>query len=151
MKRTLVYLLTSAAVLIAGTAVAEPSGDPFEGKTRPVSSEQTMSGDEVMRYALPYLPRIAQCYRRHALPDRRATGDLELYLVIARTGKVVHSEVTAPGVMMLRFAYLERCVKREVATWRFPMRKGFTNAVIPYFFLHTNAPGAGPRVAPRLR
>ena len=34
MKRTLTTMLTSVAMLIAGTAAAEPSGDPFEGKLR---------------------------------------------------------------------------------------------------------------------
>lgn len=141
--RRLATILTSVAMLVAGTAAAEPSGDPFENKLRPVSAEQTMSSDEVVRYALPHLPRIARCYKRHALPDRRATGDLVLYVSIARDGKVVHSEVTAPGVSVFRLAYLDRCVKNETATWHFPARKGFTNAVIPYFFLHTKAPVSG--------
>ncbi len=142
--RTLLPILTSVAMSIAGTAAAEPSGDPFEGKLRPIPSDQTMSADEVNHYALAYLPRVARCYHRYAAPERRATGDLQLYLVISRAGKVVYSEVTAPGVSMLRFAYLERCLKREVATWSFPVRTGFTNAVIPYYFLHTRAPNAGP-------
>ena len=144
MMRTLVPMLTSAAMLIAGTAVAEPSGDPFESKVAPLPSDQTMSAGEVIRYALPYLPRVARCYQRHALPDRRASGAMELYLVIARNGNVVHSEVNAPGLTVFRLAYLERCVKREVALWHFPIRKGFTNAVIPYYFLHTKTPESGP-------
>ena len=144
MKRSLAILLTSVAMLVAGTAAAEPSGDPFEGKLRPIPRDQTMSAEEVTRYALPYLPRVAQCYKKHALPNRRATGDLSLYVVIARNGRVVHTEITAPGVIGLPAIRLERCLRQEIATWSFPPRKGFTNAVIPYFFLQTRAPASGP-------
>ena len=141
MKRTLAPILTSVAMLIAGTAAAEPSGDPFEGKLRPLAPKQTMSRDEVMVHALPYLPRVARCYKQHV--PRAASGTLELYLVIANTGKVVHADVAAPGVV--RKTGLDRCLRKEVSTWRFPVRNGFTNATIPYFFLNTGAPASEPR------
>lgn len=149
MKRSLAIVITSVAMLIAGTAAAEPSGDPFENKLRPISPDQTMSAEEVTRYALPYLPRVARCYRTHALPARRATGELSLYLVIARDGRVVHTEITAPGVPLFRALRLERCLRTEIRTWHFPPRTGFTNAVVPYFFLHTRAPASGPYVPDR--
>lgn len=127
MKRTLT-LITSVAMLVAGIASAEPSGDPFEGKLRPIRPDQTMSTDEVTTYALRYHPRIARCYKVHA--DKRA-GELRLYLVIARNGRVVHVDIDAP---VLRRMPLERCVRNEVRTWRFPQRTGFTNVTIPYAF-----------------
>jgi hypothetical protein len=137
MKRMLVPLLTSVAMLIAGTAAAEPTSNPFDGKARPVSSEQTMSAEEVAKYTLPYLPRVSRCYKQHALPFKKATGELGLYVVIGRTGRIAFSEITAPGVPLLRKFPLERCLRREMATWQFPVRTGFTNAVIPYYFLQT--------------
>ena len=127
-------MLTSVAMLIAGTAAAEPSGDPFEGKLRPISSDQTMSGDEVMKYAMPYLQRVARCYRKHAFALKRSTGELEIYVSIARNGHVVHTDITAPGVSFLQKLPLDRCLRREISTWHFPVRTGFTNAVIPYYF-----------------
>lgn len=139
MKRTLT-MLTSVAMLIAGTAAAEPSGDPFERKLRPIPSGQTMSRDEVVASALPYINRVARCYQRHGLRTRHRIGELSLYLVIGRDGHVIHSEVDAPGLPMLRETPLESCLRKEVQTWRFPRRTGFTNASIPYFFLHTQHP-----------
>jgi len=141
--RTFPLVLGSVAML-AGIAAAEPSGDPFEGKLRPIPTDQTMSADEVLKYAMPYLPRVQYCYKRFAQPDKRASGDLQLYVVIARNGKIVHSDVTAPGVSMFRMAYLDRCLRKEMETWSFPTRTGFTNAIIPYFFLQTKTPQAGP-------
>ena len=142
--RTLSLVFASVAMLIAGTAAAEPSGDPFDRALKPIPSDRTMSADEVNKYALPYLPRVSRCYRTHAMPDRRATGELELYLVIARNGSVVHIDIAARGVPVLRLGYLEKCLRKDIATWQFPTRKGFTNATIPYYFLHTKAPKAGP-------
>jgi hypothetical protein len=67
--------------------------------------------------------------------------------VIAGTGRVAHVEVLAPGVTLDRLGQLQRCVRREVATWRFPERRGFANITIPYAKLHTTHPTLGP--APR--
>ena len=142
MKRSV--LLTGIAMLIAGIASAEPSGDPFEGKLRPIKPGWTMSSEEVTRYALPYLNRVSACYKRHAATDRRATGELFLYVVISSKGNVVYHETTAPGVGGVRYLRLDRCIVKELAAWHFPMRKGFTNAIIPYFFLQTRAPASGP-------
>jgi hypothetical protein len=133
MKRALLLL-----ALIARAALAEPSGDPFEGKLRPLRPGWTMSSEEVTRYALPYLHHVTACYKRSAT-DRRATGELYLYVVISRVGRVVYHETTAPGLGAASLLKLDRCLARELATWRFPVRKGFTNAWIPYFFLQTRA------------
>lgn len=139
MKRTLT-LLTSVAMLIAGTASAEPSGDPFEGKLRPIPKGQVLTREEVVASALPYINRVARCYQRNPFRPRGRLGELGLYLVIARDGRVVHSEVDAPGLPKLRETPLERCLRNEVRTWRFPRRTGFTNVTIPYYFLHTAHP-----------
>jgi hypothetical protein len=146
MKRTLVPML-AIAMLTAGNAAADRSGDPAR-----LGPQRTLSGEEVTRYALPHLPRVARCYRKHAMSARKATGDLALYLVIAPNGKVLHSEVTAPGVLPRRLGRLTRCVRDEAWWWRFPARAGITNAVIPYYFLHTQAPASGaPDREPRPR
>lgn len=135
-------------MLFAGTALAEPFGDPFAGKALLLPDRHTLSPQEVALYALPYRPAVARCYRSHIKLDRQATGDLELYLVIARSGKVVYSEIRAPGVSTWRTLGLERCLKTEMATWRFPARRGFTNAVLPYFFPRMQMNGdTGSRVA----
>jgi hypothetical protein len=142
MKRSLVTM--SVAMLIAGTATAEPTSDPFDSRLRPIPSEQTMSAQEVERYAMPYLQRVSRCYKQHALPVKKATGELRLYVVIARSGNVVYSEIGAPGVPILRKLGLDRCLRNEMKTWRFPVHAGFTNAVLPYFFQRTYAPASGP-------
>ena len=121
-------------MLFAGTALAEPFGNPFDGSALLIPQQHTLSPQEVSLYALPYRPGVAQCYRSHVKFDRYATGDIELYIVIARSGKVVYSEIDAPGVSARRVNALERCLKTEMSTWRFPARRGFTNAVLPYFF-----------------
>jgi hypothetical protein len=136
MKRLVPML--ALAMLTAGTAAADRPGDPS-----PLGPPKTLSGEEVTRYALRHLPRVARCYRKHAMSARQATGDLQLFLVISPNGKVLHSEVTAPGLLPRRLGRLTRCVRDESWWWRFPARTGITNAVIPYYFLHTHAPASG--------
>jgi hypothetical protein len=62
-------------------------------------------------------------------------------VVIHRDGSLFRFDVSAPGV---RGARLFRCLEPIAATWRFPVRKGFTTAAVPFRYVHTAAPGAGP-------
>ncbi len=84
---------------------------------------------------------IAQCYKRYAVKQNKASGDLRIELVIHRRGYVKFVEVVAPGV---RGKKLDRCVRKFAEGWSFPERRYFTTTAIPFFFLKTEAKGAGP-------
>ena len=132
MKPSLVLL--AGVAMLGGIAFAEPSADPFDRTLRAIPTDQTMSAGEVTHYALPYKGRVGACYAQHARSARDATGQIAIYVVISREGRVVYHEVTADGVGGVRRARIDRCLSRELATWRFPPHTGFTNAVVAYVF-----------------
>ena len=39
------------------------------------------------------------------------------------------------------------CVRGVVAPLRFPTKKSFNTIVVPFYFQHTTAPGAGPQLS----
>lgn len=118
--------------VLASTALAGPD-DP----------DRTLSASEVQKYFTPYVPAVRQCYLTHAT-SRAATGALRLELIIHHGGYVFRFGFAAPGVDKPALGKLDACLRELAATWRFPVRKGFTTAVLPFVFLRTNAPGAGP-------
>jgi hypothetical protein len=142
MRPVLAAVLT-AAMMLGGAAAAQPIGNPFDPRTVSIGKGYTMTSSEATTYARPHLKDIAHCYRQHVKPTRELRGDMSLYLVVARTGRVVHAEVLASGVPHEILADLERCVRHEAATWRFPRRPGFSNVTIPYFDLGSSHPWSG--------
>ena len=142
----------TALMMLGSAAIAEPIGNPFDPSTVTVPPGYTMTSHEVTEYARPHVDGIAHCYRKHVEPARELRGDMNVYLVIARTGRVVHAEVLASGVPLSRLSDLDRCVRREVTTWRFPKRAGFSNVTVSYFDLNTTHPatGARPREIPNV-
>lgn len=149
MCRVVAAVLT-AALVIGGAVSAEPIGNPFDPRTVSIPKGYTMTSHEATTYARRHVGDIAHCYRKHVEPAREVRGDMNVYLVVARTGRVIHAEVLAPGVSHAGLAHLERCVRREVANWRFPRRPAFSNVTIPYFYLNSAHPASGalPRERP---
>jgi hypothetical protein len=77
----------------------------------------------------------------------RAPGTLSIKLSVHRDGGVLGVAVKAPGFVGLRARRLEACVRNEVQHWRFPVRRTFTEVVIPYLFHRSHTPGGGPQLS----
>lgn len=103
----------------------------------------TLTAKEVARYFEPYAPAVRRCYIDHAR-SKSAEGTLRLELIIHSNGSIFKFGYAAPGVVKPHLERLDRCLRKLPPTWRFPVRRGFTSAVIPFLFVRTNAPGAGP-------
>jgi hypothetical protein len=103
----------------------------------------TLSAKEVAKYFAPYVPDVRSCYLTNA-KSRGATGVLRLELVIHHNGSVHRFGFAAPGVTNPWKPRLDACLRKLSKTWTFPLRKGFTSAVIPFVYLKTNDPKAGP-------
>lgn len=136
--------LMAAALLLATASWTNESTPRERGRTRDSVEAKTLSADEVAHYAGPYLPAVKACYLEHAYTSKTATGELALKLVVHKNGRVSQVTTTAPGVTGRRLRRLETCIRDEVSTWQFPMRRGFTDAVLPYQFHHLRVPNSGP-------
>jgi hypothetical protein len=133
-------LSTSRAIALGiALALAPPwaFGDPDS------LDDQTLSAKEVARYFTPYVPEVRACYVANA-HTKAASGVLRLELVIHSNGSIFRFGFSAPGVVPPWLARLDGCLRERSATWHFPVRKGFTSAVLPFEFVKTDAPGAGP-------
>ncbi len=115
---------------------------PAHAQPKPGSiDERTLTAAELGRYIEPYVPAIRACYLTHTR-GRSPSAALRLEIIVHRDGSVWKLGVVAPGVKGRR---LEACVQKLAQSWHFPVRAGFTTAVIPFFFQRTRAPGAGPQ------
>lgn len=126
------WLLLLIAGVLARVAIAGPD-DP----------DRTLSARDVQTYFAPYVPAVRTCYLDHA-KGKNVTGALRLELIIHHGGHIFRFGFVAPGVEKPHLAKLDKCLRDLASTWRFPVRKGFTSAVLPFVFLKTTAPGAGP-------
>lgn len=139
MLRWSVMTLALALALPLGVAVAgeetKPGGDDVD--------TPTLTAKEVARYFEPYAPAVRRCYIDHAR-SKTAEGTLRLELIIHSNGSIFKFGYAAPGVVAPHLARLDRCLRKLPPTWRFPVRRGFTSAVIPFLFVRVHAPGAGP-------
>lgn len=106
--------------------------------------ERGLTREQVAHYAGAYRPAILACYADNA-HSRRATGKLTLQATVLRGGAVIGLTIDAPGVTGIELALLTNCVRKEVDTWHFPVRRDDTMIVIPYYFQKTYAPKAGPQ------
>ncbi len=139
-------VIAASIVLFATTAWAGQTQQPsYRGRGTEKLDQRTLSAADLERYAAPYLPAVKQCYVEHASRSPSATGQLALELIVHRDGGVVEVEIDAPGVTGQRLRKLSRCIRTHAATWQFPVRRDFTTAVLPYYFLRVAVPGAGPQ------
>jgi hypothetical protein len=120
------------AGVLARSAVAGPD-DP----------DRTLSARDVQTYFAPYVPGVRACFLANA-KGKHVSGVLRLELIIHHHGRIYRFGFVAPGVEKPWLAKLDTCLSALAKTWRFPVRKGFTSAVLPFVFLKTSAPGAGP-------
>lgn len=133
--------LALAAPLAHATRPATPN-EPVAGRDAKDVGKPMLTAREVMRDITPYIPEIRACYLTQAARAKKtATGQVSLELVIRPTGGIFALHVTAPGV---KGAGLERCLRQRADAWRFAEAPGHTTAIVPFLFLKTNAPGAGP-------
>jgi hypothetical protein len=141
-------LIMRAALLIASLFVGSSAlaGEPTrDGRTRDDVDSRSLSAEQVQHYAASYYPMIRTCYFEHGRTARGATGELALKLVVHRGGHIHDVTVDAPGVTGKALRKLEACIRLQVLGWHFPVRRDFTTAILPYYFLYLDIPGAGPQ------
>lgn len=128
-------LLTAGAssALAGETRSRRRAPDPYEQLTLPVG--------EVSAAVEPWRPDIRACWVRHATPRARTDGGLRIEVIIDPAGMVWRHQVTYAG---RKNGGLERCLGVVVAQLRFPMRRGYTMAAIPFIFRASVGPGTTP-------
>lgn len=149
-----------------GAAASTPTSTNDERARK--RANRTLSSADLQKVIAPWVPDILACYKRHALTQKRATGQLTLEMLIHRAGHVQRITAVAPGVThrlskkktpagkagkarnagkakKTRAARkLQQCIETLARKWLFPGRKGFTTASIPFLFVRTKAKGSGP-------
>jgi hypothetical protein len=115
------------------------------GTTR-ARKDPFLSPAEVAAEVRPYAPEIERCYLER-LDDPRRAGHLDLTFVIGRDGYVVSLAAAAKALSSRTAHQVESCIRDAVAAIHFPARKSDTTAIVPYYFQHTDAPGAGPQLS----
>ena len=140
-----------AVLLVASTGAAHAEQKPVmqkaltatAGKAR-TDVTHTLGLDEVTDGVKLVSPSIERCYLDTA-GDVKGAGHLDVTLVIHRNGRVQQIDVKTPGLAKASAQKIEGCVKSLVSPLKFPERKAFTTAVVPYFFQNTAAPNSGPQ------
>jgi hypothetical protein len=84
---------------------------------------------------------VRACWVAHAPPRARADGNLRLELIVDPLGMVWRHQLVYAGQ---RSRALDRCLGKVVAQLRFPMRRGYTMAAIPFLFRASTGPGTRP-------
>lgn len=100
-----------------------------------------LTGAEIGRVTGKSLGALRRCYVEHTAAAKKATGRVEIDLIVHRDGSPFRVEVGTPGV---KSAKLTACLTAVARRWRFPRRRGFTRTVVPFLFLRTRVAGAGP-------
>ncbi len=109
-----------ALAALSGLAAADPDED-----------QPTISAPALTKAFQPYVPAVRDCYAAHG---RRAGGTLRLELVIQRDGTVYRFGFDAPGVTGAAYRDLDACLRPLSEIWHFPVRRGYTTAVLPFMF-----------------
>jgi hypothetical protein len=130
--RTITIAIISIIVLAATSARNALADDGDEA--------MTLTAAEVGRYMLPYYPEVRGCILQ--VTDG---GRIDLNLTIHRDGSVFQLAIATRGVSQRSARRLDRCLRRLASTWHFPVRRGFTNAVVPYDLVRVRGPGLGPQ------
>jgi hypothetical protein len=118
----------------------QPEDAPL-GPDQAARAKQTLTASEVLERFETYVVGVRDCYVRHGAPQRTAEGTLQVEMIIKPSGELLRVTVTAPGIVGDR---LGACVRQQSNEWRFPVREGYTTAVVPFNFVMTHAPGADP-------
>jgi hypothetical protein len=107
--------------------------------------DRQLSAQELQRYAAVYYAPIRACYLQHGRVAKGSTGELALELVVHRDGYVHEAKIVAPGVKGKQLKKLDACIQEQILEWHFPIRRDFTTAVLPYYFMYVDIPQAGPQ------
>lgn len=108
--------------------------------------QQGIDATTLRKYFAPYVGGVKDCYAAIS-HERTATGVLRLEVVIRPDGTVMKFGFKAPGIIGPPLRILDGCLRSLSSTWHFPVRRGFTTAVLPFQFQRTYAPGAGPKAS----
>jgi hypothetical protein len=127
------FLVLALAMVVRPSFAVANSDDP----------DRQLTAKEVARYFEPYVPGVRACYLTRT-KGKTVNGKLRLELIIHHAGHIFRFGFDAPGVDKPTRAKLDKCLRGLVPSWRMPARKGFTTVVLPFLFLKTTAPGAGP-------
>lgn len=133
----LAFLFLSAAGIstaFAGETKPSPlAPDPYDELNLPVAA--------VAETVWPWSPEIRACWLRHATRPARQDGNLRIEVIVDPSGMVWRHGLVYRGA---RSRALERCLDGVIAQLRFPMRRGYTHAAIPFLFRAGAKPGTGP-------
>ena len=147
------WLSILVLVAAAGAARAEhrgsgerPAPDGSVEALRRSATERTLSLSEINAKVKPLSAEIGKCYL-DAAADVRGAGQLMVQLAIHRRGKLDAVTVQTPGLSAKLARKIEACVRTVVEPLEFPARRAPTTAVLPFYFQHTAAPGAGPQLS----
>lgn len=128
----------------AGLVAAQPGKG---GNPRPPPSlvddvdRPTLSARVIEESLTPYLAGVRACYLGRVRSAH--AGHLRLELIIGSNGAVAHIAIVAPGASATERRGLDGCLRAQLAKWHFPVRRGATSVIVPFYFVHTIAPGAG--------
>jgi len=137
-------MLALVALLVPVVAGAGED-KPAKKKLPPADMEKKiLTAADVVKYLTPYEAKIGACYQQHAIAHPKSTGDLKLELIVHRDGSIFRIHVMAAGLKGAEGKGLSDCITALSKDWSFPPRSGFTHVLIPFFYLKTDAKGAGP-------
>lgn len=122
----------SVALLFAGLAPGEAAAE----------TPRQLSGAEISAVTQKSLDALRACYVKYTARSKKASGKVRFDLIVHRDGTPWRLDVETPGVESKR---LSACLVGVAERWRFPERRGFTRARVPFLFLRTHAAGAGPQ------
>lgn len=131
----LVVLCSLSTVAIAGDDKSKSTKESSDSDAR------ILSAAEVQKYMAPYADSVGDCYKKHGLNQKTSSGDVRIGLIIHRDGSVFRVRTRARGV---KGKALGECIEKLSKKWSFPPRRGFTHAVVPFYYLKTQSKGAGP-------
>jgi hypothetical protein len=138
-------IMRALSILLTLLPLTATAGERTRGIKVDDTDSRTLSADDIERYAATYYPAIRACYFEHGRASPAATGELALKLVVHRSGYVRDVSLDAPGVRGRQLRKLESCVRQQVLAWHFPVRRDFTTAILPFYFLYLDLPNAGPQ------
>ena len=111
----------ACAALCLGAATATAGVD---------EEQQTINAKDLRKYFEPYLGGIRDCY----VALKEGDGGLRLELVIHRDGSVYRFGFEATGLSPNGVQRLDHCLRPQSEKWHFPVRRGFTTAIVPIHF-----------------
>jgi outer membrane biosynthesis protein TonB len=131
---TISILLLASTTAFAGetrTGDRSPPSDP--------ERELILPAGEISAAAEPWTPQVRASWLRHATRRARSDGNLRVEVIVDPAGVVWRHAFVYAGP---RNRPLDRCLQDLVAKWRFPWRRGYTQAAVPYLF--RASAGSGP-------